>query len=912
VRDKFPPASAQGMVAWHAFDVEEALERAGSSAHGLSAAEAARRLASHGPNALPEPSRVSCLAVVLRQFKSPLVYLLLAATVLELAVGGMRDALVILAVVIANAAIGAFHERRAQRSMESLRKLSSVHCQVRRDGVDARIAARELVPGDLLVLAAGDAVAADARMTTCMVLETAEAALTGESLPVAKHAEPLPAVTPLADRRNLVFSGTQVVAGRGTAVVTATGQHTELGRIAGLVETTPDPPTPLETRIAAFGRHMTRAALVLFAAILAFGTLRGLPFHEILMVSVSQMVSLVPEGLPVAMTIALAVGMQRMAARKAVIRRLAVVETLGSVSVICSDKTGTLTRNEMTVTTVWLPDGRLLEAGGAGYNPEGTIRDESGSPPSDDDHALRALATAAVLCNDARLVPPDPEDPRWRPLGDPTEAALLTFALKALVDPDATRSQHPRCAEIPFDPAAGMMATSHTVAHGHETFLKGAPERIMALCGHALVNDEVVAMDEATRAHTRETASTLAQRSLRLLAFARIPGHLLDPTAGFGPLQGKAILLGIAGEMDPPRDEAAGAVRECITAGIRPVMVTGDHKETGLAIARGIGIASPHDRAVDGSELNAMSDAELARSLDDIAVFARVQPDQKLRIVGAFQSQGRIVAMTGDGVNDAPALVKADVGVAMGITGTEVAKNAAGMIVVDDHFATLVKAVEEGRLVFDNLKRVILFLFATSIDEVVVLLVALLAGLPLPLAAVQILWINIVTEGVLTVTLVMEEPDGGEMKRPPVPAGEPLVNRGQLGRMLSMIITTAGITLAYFAWRLNTGTALDQVRTETFTLLAVCQWFNALNCRSSHASALGRPMLRNRWLCAGLLLGVLLQLAVVYTPVMNEVFHTTPISPAALITIIIAASAVLWVEELRKVIARRHTARLAP
>ena len=893
------------LTASHALASPEVLKVLGSDAlAGLSPEEAARRLAEHGPNTLPETEHRSLWRVLASQFASPLIYILFVAAAIAFAMGKRGDSIVILVVVIINAVIGAFQEGRAERSMEALRRLSSLKVRVLRGGREEIIEARDLVPGDVVLFAAGDAIGADARLLESAALETAEAALTGESLPVAKDPEPLAADTPLAERLNVVYSGTHVAAGRGKGIVVATGLATEVGKIAKLTAAAEDPDTPLELRIAHFGRYLVVAAIALVSVVLSVGLLRGMPFADVFMVAISQMVSMVPEGLPVAMTIALAVGMQRMAGRGAIVRRLAAVETLGSTSVICSDKTGTLTKNEMTVTALWLPGGRDIEITGAGYTPEGKLL-EAGREISNTDAHLRAMLEAVALCNDAQLVPPDNEDSRWRPLGDPTETALLTLALKGCVELDALRKQCPRRAEIPFDSAAKMMATQHGHSAKGRIVIKGAPEFLLALCGHARRGDTTVPLDETGRRDTEAAGSAMAARALRVLAVAEIPDDTLDDSAGFAQFQGRAVFLGLVGQMDPPRDEVKAAVAECRDAGIRAVMVTGDHKITGLSIARTLGIARDGDIAVDGTELEQMPEQDLRANLDRISVFARVHPAQKLRIVEAFQSQRNVVAMTGDGVNDAPALARADVGVAMGITGTEVAKGAAKIVISDDNFATIVKAVEEGRLVYRNLRKVILYLFATSMAEVLLLLSALFLGYPLPLVAVQILWINIVTEGTVTVNLIMEPPEGDEMKRPPIHQGEPLLNRTMLRRVLLMTPAMTVSAFGFFVWRLSTGAPFALVQTETFTVLAVCQWFNVLNCRSETKSALSLGILKNYWLLGGLLLGNVLHILVIYTPAMNRIFHTVPIPAADFFLIGAVASLVLWVEEIRKFFARR-------
>jgi magnesium-transporting ATPase (P-type) len=885
-----------------------AVERLGGNATvGLSAQAAAQRSAECGPNALPEAAKRSLFLLLLRQFKSPLIYILFIAAALAAGMNHWGDAAVILGVVLANALIGAYQEGRAERSMAALRRLSSLQARVLRDGSEQAIAVRDLVPGDLLLLAAGDAVGADARLIEEARLQVAESALTGESVPVSKDVAALPEATGLADRRNMVFSGTYVTAGRARAVVTATGAHTEVGGIARMTEEAEEPETPLELRITQFGRYLAVAALLVFVVVMALGLLRGLPVADVLMVAISQMVSMVPEGLPVAMTIALAVGMQRMAGRGAIIRRLSAVETLGSTTVICSDKTGTLTRNEMTVGALWLPGGREIAVSGAGYAPEGALS-ESGAALAPADATVAALLRAAVLCNDAELVPPHDDVAQWTVLGDPTEAALLVAAGKAGIDVCALRQQCPREAELPFDADTKMMATlQRGLPTERQVLVKGAPEAVLRLCR----SDGKAALQTAW-----DAAERMAGQALRVLAVAVVTDDALAAEAGtdglaggFDALAGRATLLGLIGQIDSPREEVKIAVAECRAAGIRPVMVTGDHKLTGLAIARELGIAREGDRAVDGAELERLNDAELLEGLDRIAVFARVHPAQKLRIVEALQSRGDVVAMTGDGVNDAPALARADVGVAMGITGTEVAKSAAKIVITDDNFATIVGAVEQGRVVYGNLKKVILFLFVTSVDEVLVLLLALVGGFQLPLAAVQILWINIVTESTLTVNLVMDPPDGDEMARAPVPRSDRLLDGAMLWRIALLTPMAVAATFGWFVWRQAGGLPYEMVRTETFTVLAVCQWFNMLNCQSATRSALRLGILRNHWLLGGLLLSIVLQAAVLYWPPLSDLFHTVPIPPAGLLPIVAVASSVLWVEELRKLFVRLRRAR---
>ena len=881
----------------HALSVDEALTLLHSRTSGLTSAEAEERQARLGKNVLPEQRVPSAFSAFVRQFKSPLIYLLGMAAVVAFSLGEHTDAVVILAVVLVNAIVGTVQERRAERSMAALRRMASVHARVLRDGTERSLEASELVPGDVVNLAAGDAIPADARMLEGARVEAAEAALTGESVQVSKQTAALPERTGLADRTNMLYAGTHLTAGRAQALIVATGSATEVGKIAELAENAESDQTPLEKRVAQFGKYLLYAGAGVFAVVLVAGLLRGLALTDILMVGVSQLVSVVPEGLPAAMTIALAVGMQRMAARGAIVRRLSAVESLGSTTVICTDKTGTLTRNEMTVTTVRLAEGRELTVSGTGYAPQGKVCEGNRQVTASDDPALRELCQAVVLCNDAEL---GRGGEGSEALGDPTEIALLTLASKAGLDPAELRAQSPRRAELPFDADVKMMAT----AHGDLVFIKGAPEAVLELCRAART-----AQGERPLASTDELlgeANALANRALRVLAVAVVRSS--EPPSGqasFERLRGKATLLGFVGQMDPARDDVKGVIAQCREAGIRTVMVTGDHKATGLAIAREVGIAQEGSRALDQHELDALDDAALSDAAADTAVFARVQPSQKLRIINAFKARGAVVAMTGDGVNDAPALARADVGVAMGITGTEAAKQAADIVLTDDSFATIVRAVEEGRVVYKNLKKAILLLLSTGLAEIVVLVAAVVLGYPLPFAAVQILWNNVVTEGTITINLTMDPAEGGEMREPPILVHERIITALMLQRLLLMAATISAVTLGFFIIRLRMGADFELARTATFTLLAVCEWFNVLNCRSETRSGLSLGLLRNRPLLVGLLLSNVLQIAVVYVPALNGVFHTVPLPASEVLLIGAVASLVLWVEEIRKWFARR-------
>lgn len=892
---------------WHSLQRDEVVKVLRSNiTHGLSRDEAKNRLRQNGPNELPKPKRRTILSVFFHQFLSPLIYLLLIAAVIAFFIGNAHDSLVILVVVFLNAVIGAYQEGRAEQSLEALRRLSKLKTRVVREGQEQIVEASEIVPGDIIVFSSGDAVPADARLIEASSIAVAEAALTGESLPVAKSLTEIHASTPLADRQNMIFAGTYITAGRGNAIVIATGINNEIGKIASLATSAVQPKTQLEVKIHKFGQFLVAAAIVIFLVVIGFGLWRGIPFGQIFMIAISQMVSLVPEGLPVAMTIALAVGVQRMARRGTIVRRLTAVETLGSTTIICTDKTGTLTRNEMAVTSIYLPaDQREIKVTGVGYAPEGHFIERENKQTAKDSKTLLKLFEASVLCNDSQLFAPRGSSLQWKIIGDPTEGALLALVAKAGLDPQAIRNQYPRTAELPFNSDTKMMATQHSVDGKSIVYVKGAPEILLEFCDSIYNDGKIEALDEKLRAEVHIAAKKMADAALRVLALGFVRDSYIDGSKGFSPFLGKVTLIGLIGELDPPREEVAASVRECQRAGIRPVMVTGDHKATGLAIAKALGISQDEDLAIDGQELDLLSDEALAEKIDRISVFARVHPAQKLRIVEAYQKKGNVVAMTGDGVNDAPALVRADVGVAMGITGTEVAKEAAKIVITDDNFSTIVAAVSEGRLVYQNIKKLILYLFVTSVDEVVVLFLALILGYPIPLAAVQILWINLVTEGTLTVNLIMEPAEGDEMERSPIPVNQPLLDRALLSRIPLMVLASVISTFGWFVYRLSQGIPIAQVQTETFTVLAVCQWFNVLNCRSALRSAFSWDLLKNPWLIGGLIIGNLLQVAVIYWPPLSQFFHTVPIGTEQFFAIGVVASLVLWAEELRKFIARK-------
>ncbi len=886
----------------HTLNLEALAAALGTDLHfGLTQQQVEKARGAYGLNLLPELPAKTYLRIFFSQFLSPLIYLLLLAAAVAASIGELKDAVVILIVVLLNAAIGSYQEGRAENSLKALRKMSGVRCRVRREGAESIIEARDLVPGDLILLAAGDAVPSDARLVFTNSLMVTEAALTGESVPVAKRVGVLSAETLMADRTNMVYAGTFVTTGRALAVVTASGLRNEIGKIAKLTSETTSTRTPLEQKVEKFGRQLVYAAIGIFFLVLFIGWIREVPWAELFMVAISQTVSLVPEGLPVAITVALAVGVQRMARRNTIVRRLSAVESLGSVNAICSDKTGTLTRNEMVVKTVAFGEaGTEVHVSGDGFDPS------TGRLPSISDRDFQELLLISVICNDADLVK---TDEGWKTVGDPTEVALLTFAIRGGADLVTLRAQYPRVTEIPFDSDTKLMATVIAAKSGGglRVLVKGAPESVFKL----LSSTETL---PAQQRRYQELAGQYADRALRVLAFAvaeEVGGEFAS-LSGFEKLKGKLKLVGIVGQMDPPRSEVKASVAQCRAAGIKTVMVTGDHRATAVAIAKELDIYREGDIVIDGSELDkpdVWSDERLREALPRVSVLSRVHPGQKQRIVRLLQENQKVVAMTGDGVNDAPALAKADIGVAMGITGTEVAKEASKIVITDDRFSTIVDAIAEGRLVYRNIKKLILFLFVTSIDEVVVLFLALVTGFGPPLLAIHVLWINLVTEGVLTINLIMDPPEGEEMKANPVPLSEPLLDRALLGRIPLMVLTSVASVFGWFLFRTYQGMSPDLVRSETFTALAVSQWWNVLNCRSTTHTVLSRESFSNRWLILGLVAANLLQLAVIYLPFMNTFFHTVPIPLESFVMIGVVTSLVLWTEEARKWIARRREAR---
>jgi len=849
---------------WHTLTRDEAYTKLNTGPEGLNAVEAAKRLLESGPNELQAAHRVSPWEILLEQFKNVLILILLGATLISLFLGHGIESVVIAIIVLFAVVLGFVQEYRAERAIEALRQMAAPTATVLRDKTETKIPAREVVPGDVILLRTGDRVPADARLLETINLQIEEAALTGESVPVEKHTQALEkGDLPVGDRKNLVYAGTAVTYGRGRALVTATGMNTEFGKIAKMLQDVESGKTPLQQNLDKVGTVLARAALVVVAIIVALGLMRGQPFVEMLIFGIALAVAVVPEALPAVVTISLAIGVQKMVKRNALIRRLPAVETLGSTSVICSDKTGTLTKDEMTLRRLYC-SGQMIGISGAGYAPEGAFS-VNGSSLSEPLPALRQMLTAAVLASDTYLV--QTESGSWDIKGDPTEGALVVAAAKAGLQKDALDAAHPRLQEIPFSSETKRMTTLHDAGGSMTAYAKGAPEVILAGCDFVLTEAGVAPLDDAARQNILAQAQAMAGEALRVLGIASKPNVTLE-TAERG-----MTFLGLAGMIDPPRPEAKAAIALCTEAGIRPVMITGDHPVTAQAVARELGLLQNGGRVVTGAELDEMSDEQLQSDVEDISVYARVSPSHKLRVVTAWQSRGHIAAMTGDGVNDAPALKKADIGIAMGITGTDVTKEAAAMTLTDDNFASIVAAVEEGRGVFGNIKKYLMYLLSSNIGEIGLMAGSALLGLPLPLTAVQILYVNLATDGLPALALSVDPPEKDLMKRRPRDPRtgiftRPVITLMVLGGLWSMLIN-----LGLFTWALNAGKSLEEAMTMTFVSLVLIQFFKAYNFRSDRHSILDKPF-ANKWLNLAIVWEVVLLFVILYVPFLHDAFGT--------------------------------------
>jgi Ca2+-transporting ATPase len=906
------------------------------SQHGLSAAEAQARLAKHGRNELTAEPRTPAWRKFLAQFTDVLVMLLLIAALISAALWFLEresalpyEAIAIFAVVLLNALMGYIHEARAEQAVAALREMSAAQAKAVRDGEQITIPAAELVPGDVIVIQEGDTVPADARLIESVILQTAEAALTGESLPVQKDTAAIVDSSGLGDRFNTIFSGTAVTYGHGLAVVTATGMQTEMGHIAGMLKQAPDVATPLQKELDRVGKVLgvtvVAIAIAMIGTILLVGDVSSVAaVFDVFILGVALAVAAVPEGLPAVVTAVLSIGVQRMAKRNAIVRNLAAVETLGSATVIASDKTGTLTKNEMTVRVVATASGRVTLTG-TGYAPEGAVLREPGG--GEVDGPLRAeLVRALSVADRANNAVLQERAGQWTVQGDPTEGALIVAARKAGLAPGMLDARFRRVGEVPFSSERKLMSTIHADTERHDVLralTKGAPDVLLARCTQELIGDETMVLTAERRAQILAVNEELAGEALRTLAvaFRSLPGD----ASGFDErVEQDLVFLGLIGMIDPPRREAKDAVARAKGAGIRAIMITGDHPRTAAVIAGELGITSD-GRAVAGHELSAMSDDELEAVVRDVSIYARVNPEHKLRIVHALQRNGMIVAMTGDGVNDAPALKTADIGIAMGITGTDVSKKAADIVLADDNFASIVAAVEEGRAIFSNIRKFLRYLLSSNIGEVMTMffgvLLADLIGLTanadgtvvLPLLATQILWINLVTDGAPALALGLDPAYAGIMRQAPRARGEGVITRRMWSGILFvgglMAVGTLFVLDASLPGGLIEGTRdIHYAQTMAFTTLVFFSLFTVFNARSDHRSAFPE-LFSNRWLWGAVLLSLVLQVAVVYTPFLQEAFSTVPLSFADWLTCVAVASSVLWLRELTKVFARARQGR---
>ena len=854
----------QSIQFWHTFTIDTAFYNTESQPGGLTNSEAEARLKRYGANELQAARRVSPWEILLEQFKNVLILILLGATAISLFLGHGVESVVIAVIVLFAVALGFVQEYRAERAIEALRQMAAPTATVLRDGAEVKIPARDLAPGDVIILHTGDRVPADARLIESVNLQIEEAALTGESVPVEKHIRALENDDlSIGDRKNMIYAGTSVTYGRGRALVVATAMQTEFGKIAQMLQDVETGRTPLQQNLDKVGTMLARAAFVVVAIIVALGLMRGQPFIEMLIFGIALAVAVVPEALPAVVTISLAIGVQKMVKRHALIRRLPAVETLGSTSVICSDKTGTLTKDEMTVRKIYSA-GQIFSVSGAGYAPEGVFSTNGGTP-SAPTHALLQMLIAATLASDTQMV--KDANGGWDIKGDPTEGALVVAAAKAGLQKESLDAENPRAHEIPFSSETKRMTTLHQANGKLTAYAKGAPEVILDSCDFVLTADGAQPLDAAGREQILSHAQSLAGEALRVLGIASKPDVTLE-TAERG-----MTFLGLAGMIDPPRPEAKAAIAVCAEAGIRPVMITGDHPVTAQAVARELGLLHNGGRVVTGAELEEMSDETLQRDVEQISVYARVSPAHKLRVVTAWQARGHIAAMTGDGVNDAPALKKADIGIAMGITGTDVTKEAAAMTLTDDNFASIVAAVEEGRGVFGNIKKYLMYLLSSNIGEIGLMAGSALLGLPLPLTAVQILYVNLATDGLPALALAVDPPESDLMKRKPRDPRTGIFTRPVVTLMALGGLWSTLINLGLFTWALNSGRSLEESMTMTFVSLVLIQFFKAYNFRSDRHSVLDNLFV-NKWLNTAILWELALLMVIVYVPYLHDAFGT--------------------------------------
>ena len=862
---------------------KEVISELNSSENGLTRDQARKKLAKHGLNEIKTKKGISPLKIFLNQFKSFIILILFAAIVISLIINERIDALVIAIILIANAIIGFIQEYKAEKAIEALKKLASLKAVVIRNGKEKEIDAKFLVPGDIILLETGEKVPADARIIETINLQTQEASLTGESMPVAKIDKIVSAKT-IAEKRNMIFSGTIITSGRGKAIVTGTGMKTEIGKIAHMIQTTKTELTPLQKKLEKLGHLMAIGAVVACALVFFVGFLAGKNVADMFMIAISLAVAVVPEGLPAVVTIALAIGVRKMVKRNALMRTLPSVETLGDVTIICTDKTGTLTRNEMTVKKIFV-NNKIVDVTGSGYNIEGGFQlNKKQINPKE----FKKLLLIGSLCNDAKLN-------HEGHIGDPTEIALIISGAKANLNKDLLEDDFPRIGEIQFTSERKTMSTLHKVKSKHNLFTKGAPEILLQKCDTILVNNKITKLTEKQKKEILKINSKFASQALRVLGFAYKETNKLDEIG--------LTFVGLQAMIDPPRKEVIDSIAKCKKAGIRVIMVTGDNKETAVAIAKQIGLTG---RAVEGKDIHKIN---LKKEIQNISVFARVDPVHKLEIVKVLKSQKHVVAMTGDGVNDAPALKKADIGISMGIAGTDVAKEASDMILIDDNFASIVNAIEEGRGIYDNIKKFVEYLLSSNLGEILTVFIAIMIGFPLPLIPLQILWINLVTDGLPAIALGVDPKDPNIMKKRK--KEKRILNKDVQKRMFFMgIVMMVGTLLVFvsslnrFGWSIGESVLTNSygylyATTMAFSTLVMFQMFNVLNCRSEKISLFKNKPLGNKLLWSAIAISIIMQLVVIYTP-LGSYFGTVPLITSDWILIVLIGSTVFLFDELRK------------
>jgi Ca2+-transporting ATPase len=890
---------------WYQLETDALLEAHGlDPERGLSEGEAKRRLEEAGPNELSEGARLSPLTLFLNQFKDFMVLVLMGATLISGLLGEYLDAVTILAIIVINGVLGFIQEFRAERSLRALKELSAPTAKTLRDGQWVVVPAKELVPGDIVALESGDRVPADVRFLETNSVYAEESALTGESVPVSKSAAPIREEdVPLGDQRNMGFLGTMITMGTARGVVVRTGMRTEMGKIADLINNTEEAETPLQRRLEQFGKILIGVALALTVLVVIAGIMHGQPMYGMFLAGVSLAVAAIPEGLPAIVTVALALGVQRMIKRKAIVRKLPSVETLGCASVICSDKTGTLTQNKMTVTRLWL-GGRLLDVSGEGYEPAGDIVERGAKAGVKDDQSLRRLLQVGVLCNDADLVQEEPEaqgkkkkkeaaKPIWTVKGDPTEGALTVLGAKAGVTRSAMASLYRRIAEFPFDSDRKRMSVVVEHQGGRLVCVKGAPDVLIERCSYVLWDGKLVPFTATLKQKVTEANEAFAGDALRVLGLAYRdlkPGEEAEDAEA---AERGLVFAGLAGMIDPPRKEVREAIHKCRKAGIKTVMITGDHLTTAQAIAGQLGMLPKGGRTITGLQLAAMSDEQLAKVVDDIYVYARVSPEHKLRIVKALQAKGHVVAMTGDGVNDAPAIKAADIGIAMGISGTDVSKEASALILSDDNFATIVAAIEEGRGIYENIRKFIRYLLASNVGEILVMFIAMMLGMPLPLLPIMILWVNLVTDGLPAMALGVDQPERDLMEHRPRGKSENIFARRLGWKIISRGFLIGVCTLVPF-WLVLRGSpddaaTLTHAQTVAFATLVMAQLIHVFDCRSSR-SIFHRNLFENKALVLAVVSSILLMLGVLYIEPLQPIFKTTALGLADWILVLVFAA----------------------